>query len=121
MSTADVRAAQDRLAVALGCGTAPTAHERAEAAAMLVTDKYLADDLELGRRLRAVGYADAHIVTFSRSGYGLQHLIECRPDLIGCHLNEWLASELAPAREPGRYAMEWPHFPHGEPTYQALP
>lgn len=53
------------------------------------------------------GYRDAHIVTFTEDGYGLEHPIRCRPNLIGCVLNEWLATQMAPDREPGRYVMEW--------------
>jgi hypothetical protein len=37
----------------------------------------------------------------------LQHPIRCRPNLIGCQFNEWLSSQMAPDKEPGRYLMTW--------------
>jgi hypothetical protein len=49
--------------------------------------------------------AEGHIVTFSDTGYGLMHPPSCRPDLIGCEYNVWLAEQDGPAREPGRYRM----------------
>jgi hypothetical protein len=49
-----------------------------------------------------------HVVEFSRTGYGLQHPIACRPDLIKCPLNRWLARQAAPAMKPGRYLMAGP-------------
>jgi hypothetical protein len=63
--------------------------------------------LALGRRLIATGYEDYHVVRFTEDGYGLQHPIECRPDLIGCMFNEWLASQPGPDMDPGRYRMDW--------------
>ena len=49
--------------------------------------------------------AEGHIVTFSASGYGLQHPPSCRPDLIGCKYNRYLASKSEADRRPGRYRM----------------
>ena len=63
--------------------------------------------LEWARQLVEQGYRDEHIVTFTEDGYGLEHPIACRPNLIGCILNEWLATQMAPDRDPGRYVMEW--------------
>ena len=66
-----------------------------------------AEAIEWARELMRQGYRDQHVVTFSESGYGLEHPIRCRPNLIGCQLNEWLAWQPAPDREPGRYVMTW--------------
>lgn len=63
--------------------------------------------LEWARQLVEQGYRDEHIVTFTEDGYGLEHPIRCRPNLTGCNLNEWLRTQMAPDREPGRYVMEW--------------
>jgi hypothetical protein len=63
--------------------------------------------IEWARELVRQGYRDEHIVTFTESGYGLEHPIRCRPNLIGCILNEWLATQMAPDQDPGRYIMEW--------------
>lgn len=90
---------------------------REAAAAYLVADPTLAEDLELGRRLRATGYTDEHIVTFTGTGYGLEHPIDCRPDLIGCVHNEWLASQTAPDRLAGRYVMRWDDLGQVGPVY----
>ena len=49
--------------------------------------------------------AEGHIVTFSAVGYGLQHPPSCRPDLIGCRYNRYLASKSKADRRPGRYRM----------------
>jgi hypothetical protein len=73
--------------------------------------------LRLGRELLATGYVDEHFVTFTETGYGLEHPIRCRPDLNGCVFNEWLATQLAPDREPGRYLMTWPEGPNDGPRY----
>ncbi len=59
---------------------------------------------EAGKRLLAA----PHIVEFTRTGYGLQHPIACRPDLIGCPLNRWLARQTRPAKNAGRYLMSGP-------------
>jgi len=69
------------------------------------------------RQLLAQGYQDEHIVEFSETGYGLQHPIRCRPNLLGCQFNEWLASEMGPDEEPGRYLMTWRK---GGPRYARL-
>jgi hypothetical protein len=70
--------------------------------------------IDWARQLLAQGYVDEHIVDFTESGYGLQHPIRCRPNLIGCQFNEWLATQMAPDEEPGRYLMTWrkngPHY-----------
>ena len=63
--------------------------------------------LDWARQLVEQGYRDEHIVTFTETGYGLEHPIRCRPNLIGCQFNEWLASQMAPDQEPGRYVMTW--------------
>ncbi len=49
--------------------------------------------------------AEGHIVDFTETGYGLQHPPSCRPNLIGCAFNEYLADADGPDREPGRYSM----------------
>jgi hypothetical protein len=58
-----------------------------------------------------------HIVEFTFSGYGLQHPLDCRPDLIGCPFNAYLAALDGPDRPDGRYAMAWGD---GQPVYEAL-
>ena len=66
---------------------------------------------EAGRRLLNA----PHVVEFSRTGYGLQHPISCRPDLLGCKLNKWLARQSQPVCAPGRYLMA------GIGRFQSLP
>ena len=46
-----------------------------------------------------------HVVEFDAYGYGLQHPVACRPNLLRCPYNVHLASLDEPAREPGRYVM----------------
>ena len=46
-----------------------------------------------------------HVVEFTTTGYGLQHPLRCRPDLLGCPLNAHLASAPGPEAPPGRYLM----------------
>jgi hypothetical protein len=72
-----------------------------------MTDPTTAEAIERARELVRQGYTDEHIVTFSETGYGLQHPIRCRPNLIGCMFNEWLATQMAPDRDPGQYVMTW--------------
>lgn len=74
--------------------------------------------LEWARELIRQGYRDEHIVIFTKDGYGLQHPIRCRPNLHGCILNEWLQTQMAPDREPGRYVMEWTD---DGPEYRLVP
>ena len=65
--------------------------------------------------------AEGHVVDFTEDGYGLQHPPSCRPDLIGCKFNQWLAGYGEPAMSPGRYRMTWD--PLGDdpmPTFSAL-
>lgn len=52
---------------------------------------------------------------------GLQHPLECRPDLIGCPFNQYLAALAEPDRPPGRYAMAWDEVVDGDgrPVYEA--
>jgi hypothetical protein len=70
--------------------------------------------MEDGKRWQAAE-AEGHIVTFTRTGYGLQHPPSCRPDLNGCRFNRHLAVASGPAKKPGRYSMRW----EGRaPTYQ---
>lgn len=64
--------------------------------------------------------AEGHIVDFSDSGYGLQHPPSCRPNLIECFFNDWLADLGQPAMPPGRYRMVWHEKHGGDPTYKAL-
>ena len=49
--------------------------------------------------------AEGHIVTFTETGYGLTHPPSCRPDLIGCWFNRYLADMSQPDEDPGRYRM----------------
>lgn len=66
------------------------------------------EEQELGRRLLVTGYIDEHRVEFQESGYGVQHPIECRPDLLGCRFNIWLRDNVGPEDfNPGRYRMDW--------------
>lgn len=92
----------------VGCGNPwhyTNVHERsAGAAAPLGVPP---EAIEWGRELVRQGYRDEHIVTFSETAYGLEHPIRCRPNLIGCQMNEWLATQAAPDEEPGRYVMTW--------------
>lgn len=64
-------------------------------------DEGLREDAEKWRAAEAEG----HIVDFSDSGYGLQHPPSCRPDLIGCPINVYLASLDEPDMPPGRYRI----------------
>lgn len=57
-----------------------------------------------GKRWRAAE-AEGHVVDFSETGYGLQHPPSCRPDLINCEYNLWLAAADGPEREPGSYQI----------------
>jgi hypothetical protein len=75
--------------------------------------------VEWAKELLRQGYRDEHIVTFSESGYGLEHPIRCRPNLIGCAFNRWLATAAGPDREPGRYVMTWTNTETGFPEYAA--
>src|ERR1035437_7936571 len=50
--------------------------------------------------------AGGHIVNFTKDGYGLQHPPSCRPNLIECEFNEYLARFRGTiAILPGRYRM----------------
>lgn len=51
------------------------------------------------------GIADRHVVELTLTNYGLQHPLRCRPDLIGCHVNRYLAALDGPERPPGRYVI----------------
>ena len=68
--------------------------------------------IEDGRKWQAAE-AEGHVVTFSETGYGLMHPPSCRPDLIGCRHNKYLASRGYPEEEPGRYRMTL-HKGHAE-------
>lgn len=46
-----------------------------------------------------------HIVTFSRTGYGLQHPLPCRPNLLGCPVHKALARRRSIDRPPGKYVV----------------
>jgi hypothetical protein len=48
--------------------------------------------------------AEGHVVDFTEDGYGLQHPPSCRPNLIECEFNEYLAAG-CPDVYPGRYSM----------------
>ena len=61
-----------------------------------------------------------HIVEFTDTGYGLQHPLDCRPDLIGCPFNQYLAGLDEPDRPPGRYVMAWDEAVDSRPLYEAL-
>ena len=74
--------------------------DRERAAPSLDVER-LAED---GRKWRTAE-AEGHVVTFSETGYGLMHPPSCRPDLIGCHYNEWLAGLGYAEEEPGHYRM----------------
>lgn len=60
--------------------------------------------IEDGRKWRTAE-AEGHVVTFSETGYGLRHPPSCRPDLIGCQFNAYLARRGEPDEEPGTYQM----------------
>ncbi len=73
-------------------------------------EKHSCDGPHLIARLEApyvgrVAIAEHHVVEFSASGYGLQHPLRCRPDLIGCHVNRYLAGLDGPEKPPGRYVV----------------
>ena len=72
--------------------------------------------VEDGRKWREAE-AEGHVVTFTETGYGLMHPPSCRPDLIGCWFNTYLADRGYPEEEPGRYRMTR-HKGHAE--YSAL-
>ena len=57
--------------------------------------------------------AEGHVVDFTDDGYGLQHPPSCRPDLIGCRVNQYLASRGYPEEDPGRYRITL-HKGHAE-------
>jgi len=80
---------------------------RIEAEARVTPPALPLQAIEWAQELVRQGYRDEHIVTFTDDGYGLEHPIRCRPNLTGCILNEWLRTQMAPDREPGRYVMEW--------------
>ena len=49
---------------------------------------------------------DQHIVEFSETGYGLQHPLSCRPNLLDCEYEIYLREfKHEPDKEPGRYVM----------------
>ena len=64
-----------------------------------------AGTLYVAEQILREAFGSAHIVDFSATGYGLQHPVECRPDLIGCHVNRYLAGLDAPEEPPGRYVV----------------
>jgi hypothetical protein len=51
--------------------------------------------------------SDTHVATFAEAGWGLQHPISCRPDLLACRADRWLRSfvEEASVPAPGRYRV----------------
>lgn len=53
-----------------------------------------------------------HVVEFGPDGYGLQHPLSCRPDLLACPMDEMMRSFDGPPRKPGRY-LAW-FNEHGE-------
>lgn len=61
---------------------------------------------EDGEKWRAAE-AEGHTATFSEDGYGLQHPPSCRPNLIGCRFNIYLAAQDGPDMDPGEYRMTW--------------
>lgn len=61
--------------------------------------------------------AEGHVVDFTEDGYGLMHPPSCRPNLIGCDFNAYLAERDEPDMPPGRYSMRW--SPSKEPVYAA--
>lgn len=80
-----------------------------------------ADHKAVAKAILSAGWVKTeaeHIVTFGETGYGLQHPVSCRPDLIGCVYNEWLAGQMAPDREPGQYLMTWTEG--GDPAYERI-
>lgn len=62
--------------------------------------------------------AEGHVVDFTTTGYGLMHPPSCRPDLLGCDFNSYLASCDEPDLLPGRYSMRW--TPSQVPLYTLL-
>ena len=53
--------------------------------------------------------ADEHIAEFRDDGWGLQHPLRCRPDLIGCAVNRAVSTLCDESDEPprpvGRYVV----------------
>jgi len=90
----------------------------AEARAGLDVER-LADKRDANRWREAE--AEGHIVDFTEAGYGLVHPPSCRPRLIECEYNEWLAASDGPEMPPGRYRMVWePTDAQPDPQYAAL-
>jgi len=82
----------------------------------------LLDDLDAAQariaELEASLGTDEHIVTFSEDGYGLQHPIRCRPDLLGCSVNVYLAYRDEPDMPPGKWTVQL--LGDGDPLYTAI-
>lgn len=51
--------------------------------------------------------SEDHIVNFDETGYGLQHPLVCRPNLLDCIFNQYLADSEKPDMVPGQYIMRW--------------
>ena len=92
------------------------------AAADPATILALLDDLDAAQariaELEASLGTDEHIVTFSEDGYGLQHPIRCRPDLLGCSVNVYLAYRDEPDMPPGKWTVQL--LGDGDPLYTAI-
>lgn len=89
-------------------GDLPTYREAVLKAVLAIEDEAAA----LGR--------DEHVVTLSENGWRLEHPTHCRHS-AGCIFTEWLASQMAPDRDLGRYVMTWPDPENDEgPQYAFL-
>ena len=62
----------------------------------------LLDEVE---RLREVIGEQRHIVDIGPESFGLQHPIECRPDLLGCPVGAALSALDEPPADVGRYVV----------------
>jgi len=63
----------------------------------------LIDEVE---RLRAALGEQRHIVDVAETEFGLQHPVECRPDLLGCAVGKALNALDGPPMPVGRYVVE---------------
>ena len=60
----------------------------------------------VGHGWQLIHLGERHIVDVTDRSYGLQHPAACRPNLIDCEFNRWLAAQDNPPQSPGRYFMD---------------